>query len=92
MSCCGHKRAQLLQRQAPPGPLDSADSVDTRTQPRRAPRIFEYTGNDTLTLRGAASGMTYRFAYPGDCLEVAYEDTFAMLAEQKVRPKAQASQ
>lgn len=90
MGCCGHKRAQLVQRQGLVGPRESVQSVITRTRPPRAPRIFEYIGNDTLTLRGTASGITYRFERPGDVVEVAYEDTFAMLAEQNVRPKAKA--
>jgi len=91
MGCCGQKRAQLLHRQAPAGPPEDVGGVETRTEPKRAPRIFEYTGNDTVTLRGAASGRTYRFAGRGDCVEVAYEDTFAMLAEQEVRQKGGAS-
>ena len=87
MRCCGNKRSEWLQREALPAPRENVRSIDTQGEPQRARRQFEYIGDDALTLRGAASGATYRFAHRGDCLEVAYEDTFAMLAERNVMPR-----
>ncbi len=87
MSCCGHKRAQLLQPQSRPRRQDVSVSVDRRTKPNHAPRLLEYIGSDSFVLRGAVSGMTYCFAHRGDCIEVRYEDSFAMLAEQEIRLK-----
>jgi len=47
--------------------------------------MFEYVGENSLTLRGAVSGRTYRFSHPGDRVEVAYDDAFAMMAERGVK-------
>jgi len=87
MSCCGQKRAQLLRQQAQHRQPTISTNADQRTEPPRPPRLFEYLGSGSLVLRGAVSGSTYRFSHPGDCVEVAYEDTFALLAEQIVRPR-----
>ena len=87
MSCCGQKRAQLQRQQAQPVQPRVSTGADKHTEPPRPPRLFEYLGSGSLVLRGAVSGSTYRFSHPGDCVEVAYEDTFALLAEQIVRPK-----
>jgi len=81
MSCCGKKRADLAgpaperERMAPAPPV-----VD------RPARVFEYTGAGTLTLNGAASGATYRFEGRGAKVEVAYPDSFGMMAEPELRP------
>jgi hypothetical protein len=87
MSCCGQKRAQLLRQETQRRQPTVSVINDQRPEPARPPRIFEYLGVGSLVLRGTVSGSTYRFSHPGDCVEVAYEDTFALLAEQIVRPK-----
>ena len=84
MSCCGKKRAELSVRKAVTAPTPVIE-----TEPGRrasSPRTFEYTGSGVLTLTGAASGSTYRFGQPGARVEVAYEDSFAMMAERELRP------
>jgi hypothetical protein len=87
MSCCGQKRAQLLRQQTQLVQPRVSPSPDKRTEPPRPPRLFEYLGSGSLVLRGAVSGSTYRFNHSGDCVEVAHEDTFALLAERFVRPR-----
>ena len=87
MSCCGKKREHLRQRRAPAAPIAAVPPIPEPARPDRAPRVFEYTGGQSLTLRGAVSGRTYVFTHPGECVEVAWEDSFAMLAERDVRMK-----
>jgi hypothetical protein len=87
MSCCGRKRALLLQQHAQPVSGNSSVGISNTVKPNRTPRVFEYIGSGTFMLRGAVSGMTYRFERHGDAIEVAYEDSFAMLGEREIRLK-----
>jgi hypothetical protein len=87
MSCCGQKRAQLLRQQSQAVKPAVSNMIEKRPEPARPPRVFEYLGSGSLVLRGAVSGSIYRFSHRGDCVEVAYEDSFALLAEDLVRPK-----
>ena len=84
MSCCGQKRAELSSRR----PSREAAQVLEPEPVRRAapPRTFEYTGSGVLTVKGVASGATYRFGEGAARLEIAYEDAFAMMAEPELRP------
>lgn len=86
MTCCGQKRAQLFRQPVQPPSKDEMTGTMQRTEPDRPPRLLEYLGNESVVLRGAVSGMTYRFQR-GDCVEVAYADTFALLAEPGIRFK-----
>ena len=85
MSCCGRKREQLMRRPAVPPAAGAATPEPAR--PARAPRVFEYTGGPSLTVRGVVSGRTYSFPHSGACVEIIYEDSFAMLAERDLRMK-----
>ena len=86
MSCCGGKRAQLSHARSQPAPSLGPETQEKQPAAERKPRIFEYVGRTTLTVRGAVSGHTYRFTFPGQRIEVAHEDSFAMMAERNVRP------
>jgi hypothetical protein len=93
MSCCGQKRLQLAaQHQGQLALRESVPVVDKQPQAVHLPRIFEYIGCAMLTLRGAASGTNYSFSHHGACLEVRYEDSFAMLAEHDLKLKVQAAE
>jgi hypothetical protein len=84
MSCCGHKRAHLFR-------AHSAATMQAPVQPvapARPPRRFTYTGPGSATIRGASSGTLYRFDRNGASVEVASEDTFAMMAERDVRAQS----
>jgi len=81
MGCCGNKRAQLVRRSADAHRVLAPEETP---EPVHAPRVFEYTGRTCRTVRGASSGTTYFFARTGDCLEIPYEDAFAMLAEPEI--------
>ena len=50
-----------------------------------APRVFEYLGRSSLTVAGASTRRLYHFAFPGHKLEIAYEDSFAIMAEGELK-------
>ena len=87
MSCCGGKRAQVAASSVPRGPRVPDEPVQPAAPAasERKPRIFRYVGESSLTVRGAVSGRAYRFSRPGDRIEVAYDDAFAMMAERGVK-------
>ncbi len=45
------------------------------------PKIFEYIGSGSLALTGPNTRSLYHFAFPGHRLEIAYEDSFAIMGE-----------
>ena len=95
MSCCGNKRSQwnrtekqVLERASPAeegrGSAQAAgDAEDAEDAPIRenAPRVFEYLGHSSLVVAGASTRRLYHFAFPGQRMEIAYEDSFAIMAE-----------
>jgi hypothetical protein len=91
MSCCGQKRADLLRQHVQREKPRASIEPDKRPEPDRPPRLLEYTGTGSIVLRGVVSGRLYCFGGHGDCIEVAYEDTFALLGEREIRPKGSAA-
>jgi hypothetical protein len=86
MSCCGSKRARMFQSSSDRSPERVTSTMSP--VPARQPVIFVYTGEGGHTVRGAVSGTMYRFDHHGASLEVAYEDSFAMMGERVVGLKA----
>jgi hypothetical protein len=84
MSCCGKKRAEWSVRRSVAEPTPALEIEPARRA--TPPRAFEYTGSGVLTVKGVASGATYRFGKEDARVEVAYEDAFAMMAEPELRP------
>lgn len=65
MSCCGNRRTALAV-----GPMMNGAAVPSTPRaggplPPRVMVRFEYVGTGTLTVRGAATGISYRFDFPG---------------------------
>lgn len=81
MSCCGHKRAQLSRSLSAP----ASDTAPSTNRLAEKSRTLEYTGNGAMTLLGAITGRVYRFEHHGARVEVAYEDSHALLAEASLR-------
>lgn len=85
MSCCGNKRkalateARTSRRQ--PIPAGYTQQV-TENKPDR---VFEYTGNTSLTVRGIMSGRQYYFRTKGDKVTIDFMDSFAIMAERDLR-------
>jgi hypothetical protein len=86
MSCCGGKRAQLSRVRRGQAAPDDHGQDDVPAAPNRTARTFEYLGRSSLTVVGAVSKRVYRFIRPGDRIEIAHDDAFAMMAERDVRP------
>lgn len=75
MSCCGNKRAPAEAWS------DPAQAVQGAPIRESAPRVFEYVGYSSLMVAGVTTRRLYHFAFPGQNLEIAYKDSFAVMAE-----------
>ena len=66
MGCCGDKRARLVRAATRRESRETPEATVDAPPPRdRGVRTFEFIGNGTLSVRGAGSSRTYRFAFPG---------------------------
>ena len=71
--CCGKQRQKIQSAARPVLPLTSPDQSVRESSVR-----FEYFGRTGLTVRGPASGKTYRFERPGFQVEVDARDAASM--------------
>jgi hypothetical protein len=85
MSCCGQKRMAFKQELKYSSRVEPENYVDFQPETEKEARIFEYTGNDNLMLKGISSGAVYHFRFKGEKLEVNYYDSFAMMAERHLK-------
>jgi hypothetical protein len=65
----------------------SVTARDKSSATEREIRVFRYVGPGKLSLTGAASGRRYVFERTGAELEVAFEDSFALMSERYLRLK-----
>lgn len=65
MSCCGNRRTTLAVGPTMRGSAISPTSRASVSLPLRATVRFEYVGTGALTVRGAVTGINYRFDFPG---------------------------
>ena len=86
MSCCGKKRMDFLNELSRPSTKIVDHNVGENSKRENNPKLFEYTGLQNLTIKNTNTGTIYRFKYHGDKVEVAYEDSFSMMAENQVIP------
>jgi hypothetical protein len=85
MNCCGNKRKEWLN-EANPSKNQATNEISSETLIADKPdRVFEYTGNHSLTIHGLVSGKTYHFKSKGEKLTVAYADSFAFMAERDLK-------
>lgn len=85
MSCCGNKRKAWATETRLSGGQQSIPAGNAKPVTERPDRVFEYTGNNTLTLRGAISGKQYHFRFNGDKQTIDFMDSFAVMAERDLR-------
>jgi hypothetical protein len=85
MSCCGQKRTAYKRELENSSGSPPENSNDFEPETEMKPRIFEYTGNRNLTLKGISSGALYNFRFKGEKLAVNYYDSFAMMAERDLK-------
>jgi hypothetical protein len=93
MGCCGNKREQWnrMEKQVSgrtldedgkrPNTLDNHSIEIAAESKRNEPKIFEYIGTGSLALTGPNTSSHYHFAFPGHRLEIAFEDSFAIMGE-----------
>jgi len=85
MSCCGQKRLAYKHELKNSSHVEAENPTDFQPETEKEPKVFEYTGNDNLILRGISSGAVYHFRFRGEKLEVNYYDSFAMMAERDLK-------
>lgn len=77
MSCCGSKRESLKQ--------SFASQVQEQTEQLSTKMwndvLFEYTGNNSFTVKGSVTGNRYSFNKTGELQLVDYRDAGGMRAE-----------
>jgi len=86
MGCCGKKRAQLAHGRMASSPVATFAPDEGSGDDQRKARVFRFTGATAVAIKGINSGRVYHFL-PGATVEVAYEDSFAMMAERDLRPE-----
>jgi hypothetical protein len=82
MSCCGGKRRQMQQPTVMPQSLRRPAPVRGLD---RSTVLFEYLGPTGLTVRGAATGRSYRFAATGSRVSVDRRDAPSLRAVPHLR-------
>jgi 1,4-alpha-glucan branching enzyme len=86
MNCCGNKRKEWA-KEVKSSMLQTTNNT-SNTYPvikDKPDRVFEYTGNYSLTVIGVTSGKSYHFKFKGNKIIVAYNDSFAMMAERDLK-------
>ncbi|HEX7905588.1 MAG TPA: hypothetical protein VF487_17070 [Chitinophagaceae bacterium] len=85
MSCCGNKRKEWLNEVSSSTLHESGENRSPVFIIDKPERIFEYLGNNSLAIKGAASGKRYHFRFKGDKVKVDYIDSLAMMAERDLK-------
>jgi hypothetical protein len=85
MSCCGQKRTAFKRELENSSRGAADDFIEFEPEPEKKPRLFEYTGNGSLILKGVSSGTVYHFRFTGEKLEVNHYDSFALMAERDLK-------
>lgn len=64
---------------------EETEVISNVKKTERPDRLFEYTGNHSLTIKGVVSGKIYHFKFNGDKIKVDYNDSFALMAERDLK-------
>ena len=87
MSCCGHKR-QALRARSRAAPATRATAEAAWPLPQQSQIAIESTSASPITVKGAATGIVYRFTAPGSVLGVDARDADRLLATAFFRRKS----
>jgi hypothetical protein len=85
MGCCGQKRMEFNRESRSSSHENNEVFNDFQPENEKPPKLFEYTGNNALILKGISSGALYHFRSNGEKLEVDHYDSFAMMAERDLK-------
>jgi hypothetical protein len=83
MSCCGGKRAQLMQSKPASNPEVSGRYASKSEQKRIA--RFEFTGIEPFSVHGLVTGKLYSFMTNGAIVEVDTRDVYSLLPFSSIR-------
>jgi len=83
MSCCGEKRSEWQQEKNTFS--SEVETIETENTQERQAKVFVYYGKHSISIKGTITGNIYCFRFSGDKIEVPYEDSFAMMAEPKLK-------
>jgi hypothetical protein len=84
MSCCGSKRSGWKESLAREKELRPEQEEDPRIKMQKT-KWFQYVGSGELMVTGNVTGKKYHFKMKGETLEVAYLDSFALMAENDLK-------
>lgn len=85
MSCCGGKRKEWLKQDKPVNNPSLNENETVAFQKEKRDRIFEFTGNGSLQIKGSITGKLYSFNYHGEKRNVSRPDSWALMAEKDLR-------
>lgn len=80
MSCCGSKRESLKQSFA-----SQVQETEQHSTKMWNDVLFEYTGNNSFTVKGSVTGNRYNFTKTGERQLVDYRDASGMRAESSLK-------
>jgi len=84
MGCCGEKRKNWRKESISSTKSTIKDHKEPVTE-NHPDKIFEYTANHSLKIRGLFSGKSYFFKRKGDRKSIEYNDSFAFMGEKDLR-------
>ncbi len=64
---------------------EETEETSNMNNAEKPDRLFEYTGNNSLIIKGVTSGKTYHFRSSGDKILIDHDDSFALMAERDLR-------
>jgi len=82
MSCCGNKRREWVNAEKKSVASKSMETVPAFHSTEKPDKVFEYTGEHSLTIKGTTSGKLYKFRFKGEKIRVDYFDSLAIMAER----------
>lgn len=85
MSCCGQKRQEWMKEVKNSVQRETIENVSGQEIEDKPEKVFEYIGNYSMSIKGAATGNLYKFQFKGDKLNVDYFDSFALMAESDLK-------
>jgi hypothetical protein len=85
MSCCGKKRAEWIQETSNASRQKLSNPADLGHRKEHQSKVFEYTGDQNLTLKGKHSGEVYHFRFTGHRIEVDDIDSNEMMNENDLK-------
>lgn len=85
MPCCGEKRKMWLEERNSVTKSNVQTTSPSSETKYRPDRIYEYTGDSSLVIKGIFTGKLYFFEKKGARNQVNHFDSFALMAERDLK-------